>query len=236
MKNQKGFSGIEALLILVIAGIIGGVGWYVWNAKKESDESLKQAAQTEIKAAGKKKEAARTDQKVDETANWKEVSFKSIKYSFKAPDGWTLNSLNELEPNNPVSDEYYSLSHEGIRYKAGTPASVTPKQYEPSLENGNAAFSIWVTKSSSANKEFYEETYKKEEFSGKTKSNQIIEKYSYVSTTDPEGLGDYKKGTKAIVYFVNVGDKIIFVRHVIEPGESDESQYTDKLVQTIEEN
>ncbi|MEX2014318.1 MAG: prepilin-type N-terminal cleavage/methylation domain-containing protein, partial [Candidatus Saccharimonadales bacterium] len=44
MKNQKGFSVIEALLILIIVGIIGGVIYYVYNANKQeikiSDSSV----------------------------------------------------------------------------------------------------------------------------------------------------------------------------------------------------
>jgi Tfp pilus assembly protein PilV len=37
-KKQKGFSVIEGLLILVIVGILGGVGYYVWNSSKASPE------------------------------------------------------------------------------------------------------------------------------------------------------------------------------------------------------
>lgn len=55
MKNQKGFGAVETILVLVIVGLIGGVGWYVWDAKKESDKSLNQASQTEIVAANKSK-------------------------------------------------------------------------------------------------------------------------------------------------------------------------------------
>lgn len=39
-KNQKGFSLTELLLILVFVGVIVGLGWYVWHAKKSADNSL----------------------------------------------------------------------------------------------------------------------------------------------------------------------------------------------------
>lgn len=32
--NQKGFSAIEGILVLVIVGLIGFVGWYVWQSNK----------------------------------------------------------------------------------------------------------------------------------------------------------------------------------------------------------
>ena len=39
-KRQNGFAAIEALLIAVIIGIVGFTGWYVLNAKKNTDKSL----------------------------------------------------------------------------------------------------------------------------------------------------------------------------------------------------
>jgi hypothetical protein len=36
-KNQRGFSVVEGLLILVIVGTIGFIGWYVWKSKNKTD-------------------------------------------------------------------------------------------------------------------------------------------------------------------------------------------------------
>jgi type II secretory pathway pseudopilin PulG len=30
-NNQKGFSVVELVLLIMVAGLVGGVGWYVWN-------------------------------------------------------------------------------------------------------------------------------------------------------------------------------------------------------------
>jgi hypothetical protein len=38
-KNQKGFSAIEGILILVIIGVVGFVGWYVRDSSKKSSSS-----------------------------------------------------------------------------------------------------------------------------------------------------------------------------------------------------
>lgn len=55
-NNQNGFSYIEILLLVVIAGLISFVGWYVLRAKTNADLSLNEAAksQTLIKSATKK--------------------------------------------------------------------------------------------------------------------------------------------------------------------------------------
>jgi len=53
-KNHKGFSVVEGLLILVILGMLGGVGYYVYEAQKDSDKSLSSASQTELQAPTEK--------------------------------------------------------------------------------------------------------------------------------------------------------------------------------------
>lgn len=42
-KNQKGFSLVEVLLVVVVVGLIGGIGWYVYQQRK-TDEPKQQAA------------------------------------------------------------------------------------------------------------------------------------------------------------------------------------------------
>ncbi len=46
-KNEHGFSYIEIVLVLVVVGVIGATGWYVWNIKKTTDYSYKNAATAE---------------------------------------------------------------------------------------------------------------------------------------------------------------------------------------------
>ncbi len=35
--NQKGFSAVEVILVLVIVGLVAGFGWYVWQSKNKDD-------------------------------------------------------------------------------------------------------------------------------------------------------------------------------------------------------
>lgn len=43
--NQKGFSAFEALIIALILAIIGGTGYYVYNANKKASDTLAKASQ-----------------------------------------------------------------------------------------------------------------------------------------------------------------------------------------------
>src|SRR3972149_2902766 len=38
--NRKGFVLIEIFLLIFVAMVLGGTGWYVWNAKKETDKNF----------------------------------------------------------------------------------------------------------------------------------------------------------------------------------------------------
>lgn len=46
-KNQRGFSTIETVLIVVIVGVIGGVGWFVYNSQKKTSQTLDKTAQSQ---------------------------------------------------------------------------------------------------------------------------------------------------------------------------------------------
>lgn len=44
--NQKGFSVVETVLLVVIAGLLAGVGWYVYDSNRETQDRLDKIEQT----------------------------------------------------------------------------------------------------------------------------------------------------------------------------------------------
>jgi len=51
LQNAQGFSVVEALLVLVILGLIGFSGWFVWQSKAKTEKSLDAAKQSSALAA-----------------------------------------------------------------------------------------------------------------------------------------------------------------------------------------
>ncbi|HEX5798371.1 MAG TPA: hypothetical protein VFX79_03365 [Candidatus Saccharimonadales bacterium] len=84
MKNQKGFGAIEALLILVIIGIIGGVGYYVYNANKNEPQISDSSIQHKNNSKGEVKEEL-----PEEDPNEGYLVVKEWGLRFKIPDNLT---------------------------------------------------------------------------------------------------------------------------------------------------
>jgi uncharacterized protein (UPF0333 family) len=61
--NQKGFSAVEGLLILVVIGIIGGAGWYVFKSRSQATKSLDSANNTTSYIAKQKSQPKTTPTK-----------------------------------------------------------------------------------------------------------------------------------------------------------------------------
>jgi type II secretory pathway pseudopilin PulG len=88
-KNQKGFSAVEALLLLVIVGMLGGVGWYVWHAQKQADKTYSQTANSS--AVSSKKVSNKTSPAAtDPYAGWKNFTTQNVKVGFEYPASWTV--------------------------------------------------------------------------------------------------------------------------------------------------
>lgn len=51
IKNNKGFSIVESLLIMLIVAIIGGVAWYVYRANNQTTDIYNNAGSIDISAA-----------------------------------------------------------------------------------------------------------------------------------------------------------------------------------------
>lgn len=58
--NHKGFSPVAIILLIVLVGLVGATGWYVYNSNKKTNESLNNAQNSVNSAADSKKATATT--------------------------------------------------------------------------------------------------------------------------------------------------------------------------------
>ncbi len=93
--NQKGFSAVEVLIVILVFGLVGAVGWFVYDRQKA--KSNEQQPTSKI-----------SEQKQETT---KEVTGKSSPYTFKelgitmeVLDGWEVKS----NPTQSEGAKFYS--------------------------------------------------------------------------------------------------------------------------------
>ncbi len=102
MLKQKGFSPIQILLVLVVIGLIGGTGWYVWESRNKTSQTLADTSKAagEAQKAEKKKETAKPA--TDPVADW--VTYKSTVgvFTLKHPKTWVGAKSPELCSENLV--------------------------------------------------------------------------------------------------------------------------------------
>ncbi len=89
-KNELGFGAIEALLITIIVVAIGGVGWYVWHAKKSTIATYNSVGNnSNSPAIPTKKSAAKKTPPPSPYLGWKVISTGDKVMATKIPASWT---------------------------------------------------------------------------------------------------------------------------------------------------
>lgn len=119
-KNQKGFSAVEGLLILIIVGLVGFIGWYVYHTKNNTEATLNQA------------DKSANTRNANTTSSWKTYSddFVSLKYptawSVKRDDNTNLPGTKNLVLTGPNDNELAS----SIDIPSGQQANLTAKLFK----------------------------------------------------------------------------------------------------------
>ncbi len=80
--NQKGFSVVETLIVIIVVGLIGGAGWYVWQSKNKKPDSANTSQTTQTQQVTPEKA-------VEVTNTYQSKLYPSL--SFIVPSGWQVN-------------------------------------------------------------------------------------------------------------------------------------------------
>jgi Tfp pilus assembly protein PilE len=105
-KLQQGFSAVEGLLIVIIIGMLGGVGYYVWHSQKQVDKTYSQTANGTAVPTTKKTSSSSATKSNPGYLVIKEWSVKiklnaqnfDTNYRFEKPDNsWVFLSSTRLD-------------------------------------------------------------------------------------------------------------------------------------------
>lgn len=127
--NQKGFSAIEALLILVIVGIIGGTGYYVYHATQKSSDSYDSATSVSQSNASFKKKDTKEDSAKQNYVTIKEWGIRAP-YDGKDTLTYTIDGDVARFNSKQLNDKYPDCE------QAGTAGAIG--RYKPSDDAGPA--------------------------------------------------------------------------------------------------
>lgn len=80
LQNSHGFSALEVALFVIVMGLIGGSGYYVYNEQKDNNKTTGNSGTQETKGSDQ--------QETDAYTGWATCSDSTEDVSFKYPKAW----------------------------------------------------------------------------------------------------------------------------------------------------
>lgn len=91
-NNEKGFSALEALLVILVVVLIGGAGWYVWQSRADNNAPTNDTGSTNAYPT-------ENTPKTDPYEGWETYTLKYERFSFKYPKSYAID--DESSTANP---------------------------------------------------------------------------------------------------------------------------------------
>jgi hypothetical protein len=115
--NDNGFSVVEITLVVLIFAITGGVGWYVYQTKVDSDKSYRNSTEPSIKV-DTNTESSQTYKELSET----DVADIKTETTTSTPKATTPPAENQSTPTEPAPapepEGTVSISDDGCQVTA----------------------------------------------------------------------------------------------------------------------
>lgn len=217
--NQKGLGLVQVLLLLVIVGLIGGTGFYVYKSQKETNKSLDSAKST-IDDLSQQDQQGDTEQAATEEETWLLFEPDDKAYSVRIPDGWQTISLN----NN-----LYILNADKMVYTKDTKATV--EKLTDGGWDGPSRLAIYNPGS------YYDQIVREGTRVGTITTNHglVAHKYVYKQEAEPEGIG-YQKGDTGYNYYFEADGRYIQIAHTVSIGQTDQHELIERMIKTLQVN
>ncbi|PJE65369.1 hypothetical protein COU91_02015 [Candidatus Saccharibacteria bacterium CG10_big_fil_rev_8_21_14_0_10_47_8] len=215
-KKQQGFTLVEGLLILVIVGVLGFVGWYVWHAKNNTEKTLQDTVQSQGTVSKIAKKPSSTLQKTDPTADWTAYSDKAGNFSLKYPKSWVTATNPELCSEGILLLGANTASVGKCASEGFGQIAVTSNEGDYSSDSNFSSGYVQVTKSSV------------------TVDSVAGVKESGIASGQEAGLGSLDDGVKVVEYTFYTNGKTYKATYTQEPSYPDAlSDFNLMVTQTL---
>lgn len=210
ISNQKGFSAVEATVILVVVALLGFGGWFVWQANK--DDKPKETVSTS--------NTNNADADTDSVKLTTKLTSHNNLFSLLLPDGWKFTNDTEL-------DYAHAIGLENMQYKADTPAVVVD---EMGHRGGGITTAKFVIQGGSAAELGGYASGAEEQGTFKTSGGLEGKKYLFTASEKHEELAP---GTKIYIYEFVDGDDIVVITYQKLPTDPDQLEIAEAAVKTF---
>jgi hypothetical protein len=207
--TAKGFSAIEAIVIVLVVAALGTAGWLVWDkthAPKKPDTS----SQTGNKSRHE------SDEPADETNSWISVTSQENGFTMKVPDGWVLT-------NYPAD----FIGSTQVVYKAGQRATI---------ETSNIAYAGHLLKFRASIVEIDDSGLGPQWSSPQEGLNESTQDFSIGSLSGKRYKGVFTGLDQTLYEYVfSLGNnKKLDIVYTIYQGDTDDVQTVEKAIKTIQ--
>lgn len=203
-KNQKGFSTIEGIVIVVVVSLLILVGWLVWNSAEETKPSSKN---TNISSSAN--ENVPTKQlTIEAPVGWNVYQDESLGIGFAYPATWTYEDKTEVQ-GFPASTYVGELRADD----KATSIAITLVRKQDGRGRTRSSIEEWKTYAANANIQFKDLT--------ELKSKYIAFSYTWV----------LDEGVTSLVYQVLEPDNN--VQMLVDTVETNQKATIEQIVRTL---
>lgn len=151
--DQKGFSVVEILIVIVVVGLLGAVGWLVYDRQKN-----KTSETSNTQVATQKEETPKQETKpMNLYEGWQSFNNSKLKFTFQHPSDWKADVFDEnglfsvtlIAPGTTTTDGPYEEVTNGAKIYTNCPntayTSLDQFKKESSIYTGSSTNKHKVT-------------------------------------------------------------------------------------------